>query len=576
MENKENIKENTNEIINENIREDSEEKNEKLKWNVANALSVVYEKLHNSKLRFKKTQKFNEAMTRLMEYMGTTEIQTWIMSIILALYFESPEVTWDISDLRRDVDCDALKTATWRSEIEHLKKMHYLKSSRSSTFYPTDTICLAVSNNEKIVIDPNEFNVDFSKFVSYVADQVENRISDNVSVHRFFHRMRNYEAENENLEIVKKMRMLCNDIHDRVFFYDCCSDYLHGADTNLSATINDLYEGHERFIHAEDFINEKNILIEKGLIEFTTKGNMRDTEFTLTEKGVEIMAGEQSQLFVKKIDEKLLIQPEKIKEKKLFYSKENQEQIDILKNALEPEKMKAIQERLKNEALPIGVAVLLYGAPGTGKTESVFQIAKATGRPIVHVDISDTKSCWFGESEKKIKELFKNYQKMCDAASKLSDGMTPILLFNEADAVFSRRKTNAVTSVDQTENAMQNIILEEMENLKGIMIATTNLADNLDPAFERRFLFKIKFENPSVECKRLIWQNKLSWLSEKDAQAFAERYEFSGGQIDNIVRKVTMNEVLTGNRPSIKEIDDMWRVEKLCKDSSKRIGFSDY
>ncbi|MBR4373896.1 MAG: hypothetical protein IKP49_05985, partial [Treponema sp.] len=59
-------------------------------------------------------------------------------------------------------------------------------------------------------------------------------------------------------------------------------------------------------------------------------------------------------------------------------------------------------------------------------------------------------------------------------------------------------------------------------------------------------------------------------------QAFAERYEFSGGQIDNIVRKVTMNEVLTGNRPSIKEIDDMCRVEKLCKDSSQRIGFFDY
>ena len=64
----------------------------------------------------------------------------------------------------------------------------------------------------------------------------------------------------------------------------------------------------------------------------------------------------------------------------------------------------------------------------------------------------------------------------------------PILLFNEADAVFSKRKDVNNGNVAQTENAIQNIILEEMENLDGILIATTNLADNLDGAFERRFV----------------------------------------------------------------------------------------
>ena len=59
----------------------------------------------------------------------------------------------------------------------------------------------------------------------------------------------------------------------------------------------------------------------------------------------------------------------------------------------------------------------------------------------------------------------------------------------------------------QTENAMQNIILEEPENLKGIFIATTNLAENMDAAFERRFLFKIKFENPSEEAKASMRQH---------------------------------------------------------------------
>jgi SpoVK/Ycf46/Vps4 family AAA+-type ATPase len=64
-------------------------------------------------------------------------------------------------------------------------------------------------------------------------------------------------------------------------------------------------------------------------------------------------------------------------------------------------------------------------------------------------------------------------------------------------------------NVDQTENAIQNIILEEMENLDGILIATTNLTENLDKAFERRFLFKIRFDKPTLEAKTNIWKDKI-------------------------------------------------------------------
>ena len=73
-------------------------------------------------------------------------------------------------------------------------------------------------------------------------------------------------------------------------------------------------------------------------------------------------------------------------------------------------KYKQIQKRLTEKGLPHGIAVLLHGAPGCGKTESVYQIAKVTNRKIYHVDISQTKSCWFGESEKKIQEIFDNYK----------------------------------------------------------------------------------------------------------------------------------------------------------------------
>lgn len=320
-------------------------------------------------------------------------------------------------------------------------------------------------------------------------------------------------------------------------------------------------------------MEEEHVLFKKGYLEFTKKGNLSDAQFSLTSKGKKLVLGEKAFLFEETVSDRNMIKCETIKSKQLFYSQENQREIDRLKNALQEGTLRNIQKRLESEGLPTGVAVLLYGAPGTGKTESVMQIAKETGRSIVHVDISEAKSAWFGESEKRIKKIFTSYKNLCEISIKKGEKM-PILLFNEADALISKRKNDTSGNCAQTENAIQNIILEELENLKGIFIATTNLANNMDAAFERRFLFKIKFENPSVEAKTSIWMDKLSWLDQTNANEFATQYDFSGGQIDNIVRKIAMNEVITGERPAVSEIHNMCRSEKIdSQESYRRIGF---
>lgn len=76
--------------------------------------------------------------------------------------------------------------------------------------------------------------------------------------------------------------------------------------------------------------------------------------------------------------------------------------------------------------------------------------------------------------------------------------------------------------------------------MEGIMIATTNLADNFDGAFERRFLFKVHFDKPTLEAKKSIWRDKLSMLTDEEAHTLASKFDLSGGQIDNIVRKTMM------------------------------------
>jgi SpoVK/Ycf46/Vps4 family AAA+-type ATPase len=267
-----------------------------------------------------------------------------------------------------------------------------------------------------------------------------------------------------------------------------------------------------------------------------------------------------------------LIYPDKIAEKPMFYEKELEHQLNLFRQNLEEEKFAQLQKRMADNALPKGVIALFHGLPGTGKTETAMQIAKATGRAICHVDISAAKTCWYGESQKLVKRIFTDYQKMCE-----KEKLKPILLFNEADALFSNRQnisnTSGSSSVAQTENAIQNIILEEMEKLDGIMIATTNMIDNLDTAFARRFLFKIKFGQPTVEAKKAIWHTKLDWLSEDDCSKLAAKYDFSGGEIDNIVRKVMMEEVLNGARPDLAGIEALCRYEKIDGKKDGGIGF---
>ena len=91
---------------------------------------------------------------------------------------------------------------------------------------------------------------------------------------------------------------------------------------------------------------------------------------------------------------------------------------------------------------------------------------------------------------------------------------------------------------------MQNIILQEMENLDGILIATTNLTQNLDAAFDRRFLYKVEFKKPTAEESRHIWQTMLPNLDEENASFLASKYDFSGGQIENIARKQVVSNIL--------------------------------
>lgn len=250
-------------------------------------------------------------------------------------------------------------------------------------------------------------------------------------------------------------------------------------------------------------------------------------------------------------------------EKKLFYNPAEMQQIERLKSLLSQDKFEEVQSRMRAAGMRSGFACLFYGGPGTGKTESVIQLAHATGREIVQVNVANLRNMYVGESEKNVQRIFDGY------AEKLEESdVTPILLFNEADGIFGNRYTGVSDAVDQMNNTMQNIILQNMETFEGILIATTNLTDNFDKAFERRFLFKIYFEKPKAEVRQQIWMSVLPKLSSDDAAILATRYDFSGAMIENVAKRLTIDEVLY-DRPMTLE-----NMKRLCDEEliKKPIG----
>ena len=552
--------------------------NDNPNFDVLNAISILAKKLEKSKLKIRKTQQFISAEEKLNLYFNTTSRGTWVLCAMMSYYFENGGATCNFNNLADFFDCPVMSVIAYKKDVENLLSKKYIKNTRSisdeielsNEFEISKALLQSVINNKKIIIKAEKKEDNSIQIIEKFVDAINN----NEEVFDKIQQTAMLEEKYKKNDFLKKIiQIIPNDISARMFLYDCCYDLLQGNnESGLSSTLNRVYYSDSKFRVAENLMNDKHPLLQYDLISFVTKGNLSDSTVEITQKTKEMLFGEDAKLFTKSATGTDIIQPEKITQKELFYNAENEADIARLTDSLEDRNLNTIQERLKEKGLPKGIAVLLYGAPGTGKTETVYQIAKKTGRKILHVDISSSKSCWYGESEKIIKKIFVDYKNLCKVCKSEKNGKMPILLFNEADGILSKRNESTRGACDQTENAIQNIILEEMEKLEGIMIATTNLASNLDAAFERRFLFKIKFENPSVDAKMKIWKSKMEWLPDDAIRTFATDYDFSGGQIDNIVRKVTMDEVITGKRPNAEELITLCKNEKLGGDERK-IGF---
>lgn len=555
---------------------------EQANFNVLEILCNVYGKVEKSKLSKEKLRKAQKEIDLLNEYLGTSSIQSVLFCVIFSLGYKR-RGSVDLEDIAAYLETSELDIVRYKKDIDFLCEKCFVEVEEStcsrskmpmasSIFSINPNLSDCIMNNQNLSsVNIKKTTLDRYDFVKSISDLIENRDDDDLPFTWLKRKLLLAEEKSCDLDFVKQTKKAIPEPEDRLLFYEVCDDFIqtNRRASDVGITLKDIYGSTRLMLSAAHSLKDgKNQLIKDEFVSLTKGGLFEDSEIILTEKGKQLFLQEDIGLFVKTVSDKDLLKPENIKSKSLFYSTEVKDQIDFLQTNLQSEQLRNLRQRLDDMNMPKGVCALFYGTPGTGKTETALQIAKATNRAIMQVDISQTKSCWFGESEKKIKEIFDKYRQLCKDAEQ-----TPILLFNEADAVLSKRKDVGTSNVAQTENAIQNIILQEMETLDGILIATTNLANNFDAAFERRFLFKVKFEKPTIEAKMNIWNNKLSWLTPDDSKRLAETFDFSGGEIDNIVRKATMDELITGKHSSIEQLISLCSNERLENAERKKVGF---
>jgi len=516
-------------------------------------------------------------------HLECSPIQAILFSIVCNLNFNRASV--DVEDMSRYLACPPIKVMKYIGEFEGLCNAKILRrdyevrinrgrriSNLSQIQYFVNRDLLdAILMNEKFTARKNE-KLDRYGFLEAVKELVDERENGKSTYDEMIGEINRLMTDNNHQQwIAELIRMDLGDANNVIYLYMCHAFTIDNTEVDLNDMLNAILPNLRSQITArKQFVEGDTLLVKKDLVELEDGTFRSDRNACLTETGINLFLKEDRKVFTqaKKRNRTGVIPASEIVPKKLFFNRTEEEKLKFLTSTLMPSNHARLSARMRQAGMKEGVAVLLYGPPGTGKTESAYQLARRTGRDVKQVIISETKSMWFGQSEKLIKGIFDNYRKLVENSK-----VAPILLFNEADAIFSSRKQVGNSSVDQTENAIQNIILQEMEDLKGILIATTNLTQNLDKAFERRFLYKILFEKPSEESMAYIWRDRIPGLSRRDTDRLAHQFPLSGGQIDNVARKCLMSQVLHGRMPSVDEIISLCDGEIMEKQQFGRIGF---
>ena len=517
-----------------------------------------------------------EAIAYLQERLNLSRIQVLILTSVLYYSAKHSGRKCDMDDLANLLHMHPLRVLQLREEFCVLDELGYIVNYQNKDGWSLSMVGEALESLAMdIPFDPQilklENNFDFlCKANRFIKEG--HRYDEDGTIAKNINRLM---KQNQHLALVQNLQNI-KDEADMWFMLLMMTTLAIEEDSYVNARdlAQMLSERTVRVILMQ-IKDNKHPFAKQGYIELRNQaGQVQQGEWVLSQEGWLAMLDNQEEvesIIPTEVDENInmLTSYKQLAQRPLYFSDKTEEQVQTLTNLLHEEQLAKVRHALQTHNMPLGFCCLFYGAPGTGKTELVQQLAIATQRDLFQVNIATLRDKYVGESEKQLKRIFDKYRSLVRTQEH-----APILFFNEADAIFGNRMENTQRSVDKMENALQNIILQEMEVLDGIMICTTNLTSCLDKAFDRRFIYKVEFEKPTNQARKLIWQSMLSSLNDEQATELANRFDFSGGQIQNISRKQVINAIFSGkDELDYDQIKLDCQNESISRNSRGKVGF---
>lgn len=537
------------------------------------AVDAITKAAKESKLDKEFVKKMEAAEKVISEKLGTSNTQSMIMALFMQHVFDDDI---SINDVFEGTGCSTSRKLELMNDVDWLVDNYFLlrckRRGGSKSYCIPDDVAKAFQHNERFVHAGYKKVAPRALFY-LLEDLFETRDNGECSYDHLVREVEKLFDANKDMEFVRKVSSFNFEKDDEMLLILFCHLFVNNDDDNIGwHDLRFMYDKSltKNLVRSELFDDSSSIINAK-LVEHTNDGGFVNKEsFKLTEQAKRNLLGELNLKTVKKGKSLSDVKRHKdIKAKELFFPHAVSLQVAELKQLLDDKNYKSICQRMRKKGFHSGFTCLFYGTPGTGKTETVYQLAKLTGRDVMLVDIPQIRSMWVGESEKNVKGIFDRYAGLVKDSRR-----TPILLFNEADAIIGKRTMNYDSAADKMENTMQNIILQAMEDLNGILIATTNLQDNMDKAFERRFLYKIQFDRPDAQSRGKIWHEMIPELTDDTVNSLASKYDFSGGQIENIARHFTIETILKGEETITLQTLQTYCEQESIKKEKKRIGFN--
>ena len=516
-----------------------------------------------------KEECIREDISLLREKLGLTALQSALLGFAIE---EAAGKRTTYRDIAEAADCSYLQLMSHADEFVALRKKGYLCISEEKISIPAEAMAALMKNQAFTRIEPKGMSTEaqLAKIKKFLGKVRREQMAEELFVEEADLLIRSNPDSSLGMAFTKHITPYKLPDQERFLFYLALyGARFHGNQFSV-VDVRDYFSNDSSYDEAlfwlENCHNCLDLFKNKIFEEVSVDGLVEEGQFKIRDDIVEDCLKEATPFEGHKSI--WLEDSAKYTPKELFYNEAEKQQVQRLSALLSPDNLHRVFESMEAKGMRTGFTCLFFGAPGTGKTETALQLARATGRKVLCADIAQILSKWIGESEQNARRLFRDYRKANE-----ENELSPILLLNEADAFLGKRFENVRNSTEKMENGLQNIFLEELERFSGILIATTNLNSNLDPAFDRRFLFKIRFNKPEQEPRCQIWKSQFPSLTDDEAASLAREFSFSGGQIENVVRKYTIDSVLSGTEGGYEQLALFCREESVGKASRNKIGF---